>query len=89
MRGGLKKIEVDNGIQRPAEIAGLNGYDAVLLWRRHLRGSHEALEKLIAYNRADVVNLERLTEIADQGLRDQLLAGEEVAAPRRGKRRRV
>lgn len=87
MRGGLKKIELDNGIQRPAEIAGLNGNDAVLLWRRHLRGSGDALEKLIAYNRADVVNLERLTEIAYEGLREQVLTGSGEAAPRRGRRR--
>lgn len=63
-RGGLKKIEKELGITREDDVDGLTGWDAVLLWRRHLAGSDTALERLIAYNREDVVNLERLTEIA-------------------------
>jgi uncharacterized protein len=41
-------------------VAGLNGYDAGLLWERYRRGDREAMDRLIAYNRADVVNLEGL-----------------------------
>jgi uncharacterized protein YprB with RNaseH-like and TPR domain len=59
-RGGLKRIERQWGIVREDEVAGLNGYDAVLLWERYRRGDHEAMDRLIAYNRADVVNLEVL-----------------------------
>jgi uncharacterized protein len=59
-RGGLKRIERQWGIIREDEIAGLTGFDAVLLWARHRRGDPEALKRLIAYNRADVVNLEIL-----------------------------
>ncbi len=58
--GGLKRIERQWGIIREDAIVGLSGYDAVLLWARYCRGDTEALERLIAYNRADVVNLEAL-----------------------------
>jgi len=61
-KGGLKKIEKDFEIIRPVEIAGMNGYDAVLLWRRWLRGDQEALDLLVEYNKADCVNLETLAE---------------------------
>jgi uncharacterized protein YprB with RNaseH-like and TPR domain len=60
-RGGLKKLEKEFGIERDPSVEGLNGYDAVKLWRRYrnLRDDR-AMEKLIAYNRADCVNLEAL-----------------------------
>lgn len=64
MHGGLKRIEKAMGIERSAETDGLNGMDAVRLWRMHRLGASGALEKLIAYNREDVVNLERLAELA-------------------------
>jgi hypothetical protein len=63
-KGGLKKIEKQVGIARGDDTDGLSGYDAVLLWRRYLRGDDAALETLISYNREDVVNLERLAELA-------------------------
>jgi uncharacterized protein YprB with RNaseH-like and TPR domain len=63
-RGGLKRIEEALGIQRGEETAGLSGWDAVRLWRSFLRGDDHALETLIAYNREDCVNLERLMEYA-------------------------
>lgn len=66
--GGLKKIERALGIERPPETVGLNGLDAVRLWRMHRLGASGALERLVAYNRDDVVNLERLAEIAYQRL---------------------
>jgi uncharacterized protein YprB with RNaseH-like and TPR domain len=69
LRGGLKRIEREVGIERGPQTAGLTGYDAVKLWRRYEReGDASALETLIAYNRDDVVNMERLAEIAYQGL---------------------
>ncbi len=57
VRGGLKKIEEQFGLVRPDEAQGLNGRDAIRLWRAYLRGSEDALQTLIAYNREDVVNL--------------------------------
>ena len=58
--GGLKRIEREWGIIREDGVAGLTGFDAVQLWERYRRGDAAALERLLAYNRADVVNLEVL-----------------------------
>jgi len=63
-RGGLKTIEQRLGIHRPTDLQGMNGYDAVLLWQRHLQGDPGALEILIRYNREDVVNLKTLMDFA-------------------------
>ncbi len=60
-RGGLKRIEKSMGIERDPSVDGLNGYDAVKLWRRYRNlGDDKAMETLIAYNRADVENLQKL-----------------------------
>jgi uncharacterized protein len=53
--GGLKKIE--NGLQIPRSLRGVNGYDAMVLWDRWEHGDREALETLLAYNADDVMNL--------------------------------
>jgi len=59
-RGGLKGCEKSLGLDR-AELNGVDGYFAVLLWREYSkRGSLKALETLLAYNMADTVNLENL-----------------------------
>jgi hypothetical protein len=63
-RGGLKGIEPQFGIVRPPEVAGMDGYMAVLLWERFQRGDRTALELLLTYNREDVLNLEVLMEQA-------------------------
>lgn len=62
-RGGLKAIETQLDIARAADLQGLNGHDAVLLWNRW-RHSHDAnaRERLLGYNEADCVNLERLAD---------------------------
>ncbi len=62
-RGGLKAIEAQLDIPRAAELQGLSGHDAVLLWNRW-RHSHDtnAKERLLGYNEADCVNLERLAD---------------------------
>lgn len=57
LEGGLKKLEADLGIEREEEVQGLNGYDAVRLWEHARRGSLEALNLLVQYNREDTVNL--------------------------------
>lgn len=64
LAGGLKKVEAQLGLERPAEVRGMDGYAAVLLWQRHLKGDAKALDKLIAYNREDVRNLAPLSRIA-------------------------
>lgn len=58
--GGLKACEARLGIHR-GDLAGLDGFFAVLLWhdyRKH--GNLKALETLLAYNIQDVLTLETL-----------------------------
>jgi len=61
--GGLKACERAIGIDR-GPLRGVDGYTAVLLWRKYQDGCPEALETLLAYNVADTVNLERLMVFA-------------------------
>ncbi|MDY6786572.1 MAG: ribonuclease H-like domain-containing protein [candidate division WOR-3 bacterium] len=62
-RGGLKKLEKYNGIERSPRVNNLSGYDAVKLWESHKNGNKEALKTLIEYNLYDVKNLKILTEM--------------------------
>lgn len=64
-KGGLKRIEAALGVVRPEEVVGVDGYEAVRLWRRYrLRDDQEALDTLLVYNREDIVNLEPLARFA-------------------------
>ncbi|MGQ0797196.1 MAG: ribonuclease H-like domain-containing protein [Methanobacteriota archaeon] len=80
LTGGLKSIEAQVGIERSDEAAGLSGADAVRLWHAHEAGDHDALDRLLDYNMADVVNLEPLAELAYKGLRSMYLEGDFVTA---------
>jgi uncharacterized protein YprB with RNaseH-like and TPR domain len=63
LRGGLKSIERDLGIIRDEGVAEIDGFEAVRLWRRWERhNDRDAFERLLEYNRADVVNLLPLAE---------------------------
>jgi uncharacterized protein YprB with RNaseH-like and TPR domain len=73
-RGGLKAIERAVGIERSPATKGLAGRDAVHLWNRHLRGSQDALNLLLEYNREDVVNLEKLMEMAYFDMRSMTMS---------------
>jgi uncharacterized protein YprB with RNaseH-like and TPR domain len=73
LTGGLKRIEKEVGLVREDEIDGLNGYEAVMLWKDYQWGDKAALEKLIRYNTADIVNLEPLMEMAFTQMRKRLL----------------
>jgi hypothetical protein len=65
LRGGLKSIERQTGFARyQDELGKLDGYDAVLLWRLHMRGDKRALPTLLRYNAEDVVGLKPLLELA-------------------------
>jgi uncharacterized protein YprB with RNaseH-like and TPR domain len=60
IKGGLKGCEKQFGLDR-AELTGLDGYAAVLLWQEYQRsGDRRYLETLLAYNIEDTVNLETL-----------------------------
>ncbi len=65
VRGGLKKIETQFGLEREDDLKGLSGYDAVLLWKQYKKYDDEAaLDKLVRYNAADISNLKLLMEWA-------------------------
>lgn len=70
--GGLKQIERSLGVARDEAVQYLDGEDAVRLWQEYCRGSQEALDLLVAYNRADVENLEALMEFSYHRLWQQL-----------------
>ncbi len=60
LAGGLKKIEQQLGITRDDEVEGVDGFEAVRLWRRYQKGDQDALRKLLIYNKEDIVNLKYL-----------------------------
>ncbi len=70
LKGGLKKVERLVGISRGADVEGLGGYEAVLLWRAHMDGVPGALETLVSYNREDTANLHTLAWIIYERLRE-------------------
>jgi uncharacterized protein YprB with RNaseH-like and TPR domain len=73
-RGGLKAIEKSFGLSRDSAIDGMDGYDAVLLWNAYQSGDESALERLILYNTADIVDLEPLMERGYQEMKTRLLS---------------
>lgn len=72
-RGGLKAIEQTFSISRSTQIEGMSGYDAVHLWEAYRSGDEGALECLIEYNTADIVNLKPLMERGYRKMRERLL----------------
>ncbi|HLX61680.1 MAG TPA: ribonuclease H-like domain-containing protein [Planctomycetota bacterium] len=64
LTGGLKKIEAQIGIERPADIRRYSGYDAVKLWAAYRRGRRDALVPLLRYNLYDAVNLQTVMRVS-------------------------
>jgi uncharacterized protein len=73
--GGLKKIEQAFGIERSGRTKGLDGWDAVRLWREYRQGSRDALDVLLEYNREDIVNLEPLMRFVFREMSSRLGSG--------------
>ena len=71
--GGLKKIEKAFDLRRSSEIDGLNGYDAVRLWQAYVNGQELALDRLLDYNAADIVNLQPLMEFAFRSMKEKTI----------------
>ncbi len=69
LTGGLKSIENQLGISRSAKTTGLDGWDAVRLWREWELGSKESLQVLLEYNREDIVNLATLLDYGYREMR--------------------
>lgn len=61
-KGGLKKVEQQLCLTRSEATRGLDGWDAVRLWRYASQGDDAARRLLLAYNAEDVVNLKPLAE---------------------------
>lgn len=73
LKGGLKVVEQTLGIAR--SIFGRGEDDPRILWRRYrLHRSHDALERLLEYNREDTLNLVLLEKCLEEGRR-----GDEVS----------
>lgn len=62
LRGGLKQIERELGIERDSALHGLDGWDAVRLWMQWCAGDVAARNLLLAYNAADAANLAPLAK---------------------------
>lgn len=64
LTGGLKFVEKALGIERPASLVEVDGFEAVRLWYRFYQaGDQAALAKLIEYNEADTANLADIAPI--------------------------
>jgi uncharacterized protein len=84
-RGGLKLLEHDTGVGRPASLHGIDGRAAVGLWRRHLEGDADALRLFAEYNLHDAVNLRTLMDLAYNELVERLrLPAPKVVVQERG-----
>jgi len=70
-RGGLKSIERQLGLVRDAGIKDIDGMAAIRLWDRYMQSDREALDRLIAYNLADVSNLKMLLDTAMEMMEDR------------------
>lgn len=70
-KGGLKKLEVMLGIERDESVIGMDGYEAVKLWDAARKGSREARELLLTYNREDTVNLLQIAGKLYNGLKQE------------------
>lgn len=80
-RGGLKKIERELGLRRPADLEGLGGAEAVWLWRAWSQaGDVRSRRTLERYCAADTVSLKRLAAqlCAERGLRVAVPEAEEL-----------
>lgn len=67
---GLKKLETFFGIERNVNVKGLDGYAAVKLWDEYRKGSLEARQLLLMYNKEDTINLMCLSEILYNKLKE-------------------
>jgi uncharacterized protein YprB with RNaseH-like and TPR domain len=75
LTGGLKVVEKKLGISRSASLQEVDGHEAVRLWNDYQRsGNTAALDKLIAYNRADTANLAIIAPIMYQRLCQKVIS---------------
>ena len=76
VEGGLKRIEDGLGLHRPDHLRGVNGFEAVTLWRDWRdTGSLSALQRLVEYNLYDAIQLKPVLERLYNRQKDRGLAG--------------
>ncbi|MEW6147746.1 MAG: ribonuclease H-like domain-containing protein [Bradyrhizobium sp.] len=63
LAGGQKSIERELQIDFRNDLEDVDGAAAVLLWHDYLRGSLPALQKLVLYNRSDVLGMAAILDI--------------------------
>jgi uncharacterized protein YprB with RNaseH-like and TPR domain len=68
----MKAIKKQVGISRDPDLDGLDGFDAVMLWKAYQWGDEPSLERLIRYNTLDIIKLEPLMEICFRRLKNAL-----------------
>ncbi len=71
LEGGLKRIEATVGIQRSADLQGVDGWEAVRLWSAWRSGEAASLDRLLRYNESDTRNLAPLAELIFQQLAER------------------
>ena len=84
-QGGLKLLEQVTGVGRPDHLHGVDGWQAVRLWRQHCAGEPGALRLLAEYNLYDAVNLKALMTLGHNRMLERYgLPGTPVALWQRG-----
>lgn len=83
LSGGQKAIEEQLGLKRNAEVRGVTGEAAPILWHRYRRGDIDALKLLIEYNHADIEGMKFLFDYAMTKLFEKQSIPSAVAVPTR------
>lgn len=64
LSGGQKAIEAELGFVRKADIKGMLGEAAPILWHKYRRGDQGAMKRLIQYNHADIEGMKFILDKA-------------------------
>jgi uncharacterized protein YprB with RNaseH-like and TPR domain len=71
LTGGLKKIEEELGMKRRELVRGLDGGDALTLWKMYKgSGDEHYLNLLVEYNEEDIINLKKIANITTRRLKE-------------------
>ncbi|MCK1619146.1 DUF429 domain-containing protein [Bradyrhizobium sp. 159] len=63
LAGGQKSIERELQVDFRTDLEDVDGAAAVLLWHDYLRGSLAALQRLVLYNRSDVLGMAAILDV--------------------------
>ncbi|MBW2983982.1 ribonuclease H-like domain-containing protein [Candidatus Woesearchaeota archaeon] len=72
LTGGLKGVEKALGIKRRKLVDGLDGGDALRLWKMYkATGDEHYINLLVEYNEEDIINLKTIANIVVKKLKEQ------------------